>query len=196
MNKPVLPILMLIFSTASFASYAQEATVSKYAGQEERPIKSLSSSDIEELQRGGGWGLAKAAELNGVPGPAHLLDMQKEVPLDEAQIAALTKIFDEMKRGAIQKGEQLIELERELEAHFQNHTITDAILRESLAKIAKVRMELRYIHLSTHLMTPEILSESQIENYNALRGYSNPDPCANIPAGHDAAMWRKHNGCE
>ncbi len=37
---------------------------SKYIGQENRAIKSLSSEDIAELERGGGWGLAKAAELN------------------------------------------------------------------------------------------------------------------------------------
>ena len=47
---------------------------SPYAGEEARAIKSLSADDIAELQRGGGRGLAKPAELNGVPGPAHLLD--------------------------------------------------------------------------------------------------------------------------
>jgi len=56
------------------------------------------------------------------------------------------------------------------------------------------RGALRYIHLSTHLKTPEILSKAQIGKYNGLRGYS-ADPCANIPAGHDADMWRKHNKC-
>ena len=32
---------------------------SKYAGQENREIKSLSPNDIEELQKGAGWGLDK-----------------------------------------------------------------------------------------------------------------------------------------
>jgi hypothetical protein len=27
-----------------------------------------------------------------------------------------------------------------------------------------------------------------------LRGYAE-DPCLAVPEGHDAAMWRKHNGC-
>ena len=83
-----------------------------------------------------------------------------------------------------------------LENHFRNRSITDAILRASLDAIAEARKELRYIHLAAHLKTPEILSADQIERYNALRGYSNPNPCANIPEGHDAQMWREHNGCK
>ena len=39
---------------------------STYAGMEARWIKSLSPEDLQELWRGGGWGLALPAELNGV----------------------------------------------------------------------------------------------------------------------------------
>lgn len=42
-----------------------------------RAIKSLSDNDIKELRRGGGWGLALAAELKGMPGPADLLAGQE-----------------------------------------------------------------------------------------------------------------------
>ena len=63
-----------------------------------------------------------------------------------------------------------------------------------LTAIEKSRTALRYIHLATHLATPEILTEEQIARYNMLRGYGGA-PCANVPAGHDPAMWRKHNGC-
>lgn len=190
----ILPVLM--FGFPAHASDTQHSHVSKYAGQENRLIKSLSPDDIAELRRGGGWGLAKAAELNGVPGPAHLLEMKDKIPLDSEQISAISEIYEQMKVQAIDQGERLIALERELESHFQNRTITDAILRSFLDAIAESRKGLRYIHLATHLKTPEILSEDQIKKYNALRGYSNLDPCANAPEGHDAEMWRNHNGCE
>ena len=46
-----------------------------YAGQQARPIKSLSDDDIAALREGEGMGMAKAAELNGYPGPAHVLQL-------------------------------------------------------------------------------------------------------------------------
>jgi len=63
-------IVLSSFALAKETSITHDH-VSKYAGEENRAIKSLSESDIEELLSGSGWGLAKAAELNGVPGPAH-----------------------------------------------------------------------------------------------------------------------------
>lgn len=192
----VLAVSLLLLATAAQAADMSHAHVSKYVGQENRAIKSLSANDIAELRRGGGWGLAKAAELNGVPGPAHLLEMKEEIPLTETQVEAITSVYRRMRSDAIELGEKLIGLERELDAHFQNRTINEAILRISLEAIAETRKELRYIHLSAHLETPKLLSEAQISRYNALRGYAAPDPCANVPEGHDLAMWRKQNGCE
>ena len=40
-----------------------------YAGQQTRAIKALSDDDIAALRAGEGMGMAKAAELNGYPGP-------------------------------------------------------------------------------------------------------------------------------
>ncbi len=194
----VLLILVLSLS-AVFAAEANEGSSShhsKYAGQENRAIKSLSAEDIAELKRGGGWGLAKAAELNGVPGPIHLLEMKDEIGLDETQRAAIGAIYRRMKSRAIHHGERLINLERRLESGFRDRTITDALLRASLSAIAEAKKELRYVHLAAHIETLKVLSEKQIRTYNALRGYSKPDPCANVPKGHNAEMWRRHNNCD
>ena len=189
-----VPLLLLGLSVQAAQKHAAQS--SKYAGQEARAIKSLSPDDIAELRRGGGWGLAKAAELNGVPGPAHLLELKDKIPLEPDQISAIGKIYADMKASAIRQGEKLIALEAELESRFKTRAISDATLRQSLAAIAEARRELRYIHLATHLKTPQILSEHQIKTYNELRGYGAADPSAHIPEGHDAGMWRKHNGCE
>lgn len=194
-TKSLLTTLTLIVATLSFAN-SPHAQVSKYAGQETRQIKSLSPADIEELKRGGGWGLAKAAELNGMPGPAHLLELKDKIPLSAEQATAIEKIHANMKREAIKLGEMLISLELQLEQKFRTRKITDDELRTLLAAISDARNELRYIHLSTHLSTPALLSDEQIDHYNELRGYGSSDPCTNIPEGHNAAMWKKHNGCE
>jgi len=190
-----LPGLIVGTGLANSAGMSGHSHGSKYAGQENRLIKSLSADDIKELRRGGGWGLAKAAELNGVPGPAHLLEMKEAIPLDAAQIRDITALFNTMRARAIEQGEKLIGQERALETHFRMGTITDNILRTSLAAIAETKRQLRYVHLATHLKTPSILSAAQIRKYNELRGYNRADPCAAAPVGHDVAQWRKHNGC-
>lgn len=192
-----LTLSILLFALTAAPSIAEESHShsSKYAGEEAREIKSLSNDDIAELRRGGGWGLAKAAELNGIPGPAHLLELQGEIPLNAAQVNAITALRDRMRAQAIAEGEVLIGLERELEHGFRQGNVTAESLRQMLEGIAASRARLRFIHLSTHLETPKILTAHQIKRYNSLRGYDG-DPCANVPEGHNEDMWKKHNGCE
>lgn len=187
-------LIFTLLPVSSFSS-SEVSFKSAYIGQERREIKSLSKSDIEELESGSGWGLAKAAELNGVPGPAHLLEMKTEIGLSQDQIGRIEILYQEMKRQATSLGSELIQLERELNTHFANRTITEELLRNLLEEIAQVQKQLRYAHLSTHLKTPDILTVEQIDQYNKIRGYFSDDPCKNIPEGHDPEMWKRHNNC-
>ena len=196
MKIKMLTVLILMSIPSFTFSAAEHSHRSEYAGQEKREIKSLSETDIEELQNGKGWGLAKAAELNGLPGPLHLLEMKEEIGLSARQIQAIEKIYNHMKQEAIPLGLELIELERELNDHFASLTITDDLLRQILQRIAQVHSQLRYVHLSAHLRTPDILKVEQISLYNKLRGYLSDDPCENIPKGHDPEMWKKHHNCQ
>ena len=129
-----------------------------------------------------------------MPGPAHLLELKDKIPLDNNQVTAIRSIYKTMQADAIAEGNRLIALEQRLEAHFHNATITETMLRELLTDIADSRQKLRYIHLSTHLKTPRLLTRAQIDRYNMLRGYG-VDPCRTVPAGHNPEMWRKHNEC-
>jgi hypothetical protein len=193
--KFTILVLILILIHAFTFSATDHSHKSKYAGEEKREIKSLSEADIEELKNGRGWGLAKAAELNGVPGPVHLLEMKEEIDLSAKQIRKIEDIYRRMKKEAIPLGLELIELERELNNHFANRTITDELLHQILQRIAEVYRQLRYAHLSTHLKTPDILKSEQITLYNKLRGYSSDDPCEKVPNRHDPEMWKKHHNC-
>lgn len=170
--------------------------ISAYAGEQNRSIKSLSDDDIQQLMEGRGWGLAKAAELNGIPGPAHLLEMKKAISLTDTQIEKIQQLYNDMKQQAQRLGKELIKLESELNQSFANKTINAKDLLEKLTAIEKVRRDLRYVHLATHLETPSILNPVQIARYNELRGYSNDDPCSHVPPEHDRDMWFKHNGCK
>ena len=188
----LLPLLLAFFSAAP--SWAADIQPSPYAGHDARPIKSLSADDLAELRRGGGWGLAKAAELNSMPGPAHLIELKNRIPLAADQVRAITVIFNDMRAAAIAEGERLIAREQALETAFRDGRVTGPSLREMLSEIGQARTALRHTHLAAHLKTLPLLTDDQIARYNILRGYAG-DPCANPPEGHDLRMWRKHNGC-
>lgn len=190
----VLAILFLVPVAAVPAQSQDHRPAAPYAGQQTRSIKSLSDDDVAELRRGGGWGLAKAAELNGYPGPAHVLEHADALGLTAAQRSAIRAIFSKMEADAVAEGGRLLALEEALEADFANRTVTPDSLARRVAAIAESLGRLRNIHLATHLSTPAQLTPAQVARYDALRGYK-ADPCATVPAGHDAAMWRRHNGC-
>lgn len=167
---------------------------SAYIGQEQRVIKTLSADDIADLNKGAGRGLAKAAELNGLPGPLHVLQMKKEIVLNPQQEKEMETLYQNMEAAAVPPGKQFIALEKELNQAFAANRMNRDKLRAMLQDIAKTRAELRYAHLAAHLDTPRILSPQQMREYYRLRGYTD-DPCTHIPAGHDPARWRRHNAC-
>jgi Spy/CpxP family protein refolding chaperone len=193
--KYYISICLLLTAFFTSVSFSEEDYTSKYKGEEHREIKSLSNDDIEELIDGKGWGLAKAAELNGYPGPIHILQMADKINLTKEQKVKVNELFQQMRNKAIPLGIQLIQLEKQLNITFQNKTINKKSLDNQLSYIENVRKKLRFVHLYTHLETPKILTKEQIDLYNKLRGYD-IDPCINIPVGHDVKMWKKHNGCK
>lgn len=193
-TKFIAAMIAMLPMTAAGQDHGHGDSSSPYAGFETREIKSLSEQDIEELRRGGGWGLALPAELNGLPGPAHLLELKAELELSTKQVQEISAIYEDMRAAAIAAGERFINAEAAISNAFANSNLSEQALHELLEEAADARAALRYIHLSQHLSTPELLSDAQIQRYSVLRGYSD-DPCANVPEGHDADMWRRHNGC-
>ncbi|MEQ9694960.1 hypothetical protein [Shimia sp. SDUM112013] len=177
------------------AAHGSAVPATPYAGFEAREIKSLSENDLAQLRAGKGWGLALPAELNGKPGPAHLLELKDQIGLSAEQVSAIEALFATMQADAIAAGERFIQAEAALSDAFAGEGLNEVTLRRLLADSAEARADLRFVHLRQHLATVEVLSEEQIAIYSRLRGYTS-DPCASVPEGHDAAMWRKHNGCE
>ncbi len=173
--------------------------LSPYSGQETRTIKSLSQPEIEGLLAGEGTpfgGMAKLAELNGYPGPRHVLDMKDELGLTESQTNAVEKYFQEMKSEAVKLGTQIIDKEIQLNTDFANHKITEDRLKSGIDESANIYAALRFVHLKYHLATMGILNEDQIAKYNELRGYTgSTNPCNHVPDGHDPELWKMHNNC-
>ena len=189
-------LLLVLFMCIPFYTLAQHSHGGQtpYAGMQNRAIKSLSDNDINELRRGGGWGLALAAELNGMPGPSHLLELKDEIPLASDQVNKTQVLLDEMRKAAVPAGERLIAAEKALESAFASGKVDESSLRRLLAEAERTRSELRFIHLSQHYKTVQFLKPEQIKRYSILRGYAD-DPCENIPAGHTPEMYKRHMGC-
>src|SRR5688572_1412390 len=146
-------------------------TTSPYAGDEARSIKSLSAEQIDGYLGARGMGLAKAAELNGYPGPMHVLELKDQLDLTREQLERTKKAFDEMKARATELGRAIVERERELDEAFARQTIDERALDEAVREIGRLQAELRAAHLRAHLRMRDVLTRDQIERYDELRGY-------------------------
>src|SRR3954447_20684114 len=103
--------MKVFISTALlFASVAANAQT-PYAGMQARPIKALSEQQVADLEAGRGMGLALTAELNGYPGPSHVLELADRLELSADQRARIKALFDSMKAEALPLGSRLIEQE-------------------------------------------------------------------------------------
>src|SRR4051812_41793505 len=93
---------------AMMLAFGSAAAQTPYAGIQTRAIKALSDQQIADLRAGRGMGLALAAELNGYPGPSHLLELADRLGLSDAQRSSARKLFEAMKSETIPIGERLI----------------------------------------------------------------------------------------
>jgi Spy/CpxP family protein refolding chaperone len=173
MTRTTLLALLLAVPSAAALSQHQHPhnTASPYAGLEKRTLKALSDQQVADLRAGRGMGYALAAELNGHPGPSHVIELGERLGLSEAQRHRIQELFDAMKMEAIPIGERLIAQEAELERQFSGRTVTAASLTDATATIAGTQAALRAAHLRYHLATVEILTPEQIRRYGELRGY-------------------------
>lgn len=171
----------LVVAFVCVASAASAQTHEPYAGLQARPVKALSDQQIADLKAGRGMGLALAAELNGYPGPMHVLELATPLGLSDDQRAKVAEMFEAMKREAVPLGEQLIAAETALDGRFADKTITASSLGDATRDIAFLQGELRLAHLKYHLATLELLSQQQAAQYAVLRGY---DGARHIPGQH------------
>ena len=156
---------------ASIAFVTSVHAQTPYAGMQGRSIKALSDQQIADLNTGRGMGLALAAELNGYPGPSHVLELADKLELSAEQRASVQRLFDSMKAEAMPLGSKLIEQEAELDRQFASRTVTPESLKASTAAVAATQGTLRETHLKYHLSTGSILTQAQMTKYAELRGY-------------------------
>jgi Spy/CpxP family protein refolding chaperone len=144
---------------------------SPYVKEQARAIKALSPEEIADYTAGKGMGFAKAAELNGYPGPVHVLELARELELTAEQKDQTEALFRRMQTQASDAGRRLVDEERRLDQLFASRSISAALLHEETAKIASLQGEIRQAHLHAHIEQRAILSDTQSMKYWHLRGY-------------------------
>lgn len=142
-----------------------------YGGLEKRLLKALSEQQVADLEAGRGMGMALAAELNGYPGPMHVLELAGPLDLTPAQRDRTLALFEAMKAEARAVGARVIAAEGALDRQFAARSITEASLQQGVRDVAAVQGDLRATHLKYHLAVAELLTPQQIERYAELRGY-------------------------
>jgi len=161
----------IVLSTVPIISSAQ--TPQPYAGLQARPIKALSDQQIDDLKAGRGMGLALVAELNGYPGPVHVLELAESLRLSAEQEAKAQRLFEAMKAETIPLGEKLIAQEIDLDRQFASRTVTESSLVTATQAIGTTQAALRAAHLKYHLASITVLTPAQVARYSELRGYAN-----------------------
>ena len=187
-----LTALAVLLGISGTASAAADAPLNSYAGQEARAIKSLSDAEVAGLLSGKGAGLAKAAELNGYPGPAHVLELAAPLKLDAAQMEATRSLMTAHRSRARQLGAELVASERALDALFADRQADLASIDRATQRAGELQARLRSEHLTTHLTQTALLSAEQVRRYNELRGYADAEPrvapaadnTSPVPSGH------------
>lgn len=169
MRRFAVLVAVLLPGSALAQHHHQPAT--SYAAQETRAIKALSAQQVADLQAGRGMGLALPAELNGYPGPMHVLELAEPLALTTEQRERTAALIAAMKAEAVALGERVIATEADLDRLFADGRATPGEVAELTRSIGLAQAALRASHLRYHLEMATLLDEKQRERYAVLRGY-------------------------
>lgn len=143
--------VLAIVVAMPLAAVAQQSPAQPYAGLDSRTVKGLSAEQIADLKAGRGMGLALPAELNGYPGPTHVLELAGPLGLTPDQRARTEALIGAMKAEAIPLGERVLAGEAALDLLFAEKRVTVDSLDSASAQIGVAQAALRAAHLRYHL---------------------------------------------
>lgn len=126
--------------------------------------------DRDGLLKGLGMGLAMIADMNNYPGPKHVIELKDDLNLTRDQLKKTEALDKVVSSAAVGKGGEIVQAEEELGKLFEAASISEKSLRSKVEEIAKLRADLRFIHLQAHLRMKQILTPEQIKKYSEMKG--------------------------
>jgi Spy/CpxP family protein refolding chaperone len=142
-----------------------------YAGRQAREVSLFSAEEIKGHLEGRGMGYALPAELNGYPGPLHVLELRDDLRLTTDQVKATETLYNRMRERAKLTGRAYIEAEKALDVAFKSGKAEAGEIRKLVRAADDRRTEMRLSHLEAHLEMARLLSADQRKSYAVLRGY-------------------------
>jgi len=139
------------------------------AGEAEAAHHSFLDQERAAIERGEGFGMAMVADRNGYPGPKHVLELKAELQLTPEQQTAMEKLFAQMKAQALARGKELLLAEAQLDQMFAEGRPEAELLQQQTNRVASLRGELRWVHLSAHLAARKLLTPQQLATYQHFR---------------------------
>lgn len=141
--------------------------------------RTLAREDVQALLEGRGMGLARVAELNGYPGPMHVLELKEALELTPDQRFAASRLMGETRAQARALGARIVEEERRLDRDMSRGALSSGEIEARLQAIGALRAQLRFVHVRAHLEQHDLLTPDQRQRYRELRGI--PAPAAAEP---------------
>ena len=152
--------MCLALGAATLAAQHQPAEAAHHACLDE---------ERQAIEKGEGFGMALAADRHGYPGPKHILELKNDLALTPEQEKQVRALFDQMRGRALVTGKHVLDKEAELEQLFASGAAEAAAVRPRLDEIARLRAELRWVHVSAHLDAYKLLTAEQRARYHHLR---------------------------
>lgn len=154
------------------SALAAGSPAGSYAGFDKRQVAAFTDDDVTGLLAGRGMGFALPAELNGWPGPMHILEFAEPLRLTPDQRSQIKAIFDRMQARAREAGARYVEAEKALDSQFRSPQADREAVRRLAIEADRLRAEKRLAHLEAHIEAAPILTPEQRTEYGRLRGYA------------------------
>ena len=91
MKLAIAALAIVALTGPALAQHQNQHHQTPYAGLQQRPVKALSDQQLADLRAGRGMGLALAGELNGYPGPLHVIELADQLAAQRRAAPARSK---------------------------------------------------------------------------------------------------------
>jgi hypothetical protein len=164
MQKLLLFLLIVFFYKTTNAQSSPDSTL------KHSPLKTLSDEQYNALLKGQDlYNMALVAEINHYPHPDKVIKFKKELDLSPIQVNKLNAIIKELHRKILEMGLIVIRNEKALDSIFRTHTLNNGSLIFYANRYGLYQGELRNTILQACLTTWTLLSQQQINKFEALQ---------------------------